>query len=781
MNRIIFSAMIAIGLMLSAPNTTFGAQRPKPFRGQWIACPGASAHGYGVYYFSKTIRLTAVPAHYRVRVSGDNRYKLFVNGKLVSLGPHRFDVDHWNYATVDLAPVLRVGSNTVTAQVWNEGEDKPEANVSLRTGFILDDTTPEGQLSTDGSWSCMQDEGYQPIHIDVGQFYVTGPGEAVDFSRRVSDFASADLSTASWPKAVVIAPAYLRDQNDDKDFGMQNGWLLQPTTLPDMELKEERTLKKVDGPDMGKIPAHTTARILLDNGVLTNAFPQVYLHSGKGASLTLTYAESLFEKDYNKGNRNEWRGKFIRGRRDSLQLCGGRQAYTTLSWRTYRYIQLDVRTADEPLSIDSITGLFIGYPLERKSTVNTSDKELQQILEVGWRTARLCAIETYMDCPYYEQLQYLGDARIQALNTLFNVGDCPLVRNFLYQADASRTADGVTQSRYPTQNRQLIPPYALMWILSIDDYLRYADNADFVRQRLQGMRDVLAYFARFQQEDGSVVGLPRWNFSDWVYLDGWLNGALQPGKDGCTALMDLQLLMALQAAECIEHAVGSSAMAEEYGRKAAALAQTVRTKYWDEGRGLFADLPEHNSYSQHTNALAILTHIVEGEQAKAIAQRIENDKSLTEASIYFKFYTYRAMAEAGLADHYLQWLDTWRTYLQLGLTTWGETSDVLNTRSDCHAWGSSPNIEFYRTVLGIDSDAPGFTRVVIRPALGNYKHIGGSMPHPKGEVSVDYQVGRKSVTAKVTLPQGVTGRLLWQGQEYALQGGEQTLQLPNKQ
>ncbi|WP_372490084.1 hypothetical protein [Chitinophaga sedimenti] len=32
---------------------------------------------------------------------------------------------------------------------------------------------------------------------------------------------------------------------------------------------------------------------------------------------------------------------------------------------------------------------------------------------MGWRTSRLCAYETYMDCPYYEQLQYIGDTRIR--------------------------------------------------------------------------------------------------------------------------------------------------------------------------------------------------------------------------------------------------------------------------------------------------------------------------------------------------------------------------------
>ncbi|MBQ1660926.1 MAG: hypothetical protein II054_00355, partial [Treponema sp.] len=99
--------------------------------------------------------------------------------------------------------------------------------------------------------------------------------------------------------------------------------------------------------------------------------------------------------------------------------------------------------------------------LDSSKTVEQYEKQiydLQQMLEIGWRTARLCAWETYMDCPYYEQLQYLGDTRIQALVTLYNSKDDRLVKNFLHLADVSRSADGITKSRYPTTLPQHIQP-----------------------------------------------------------------------------------------------------------------------------------------------------------------------------------------------------------------------------------------------------------------------------------------------------------------------------------
>ena len=73
------------------------------------------------------------------------------------------------------------------------------------------------------------------------------------------------------------------------------------------------------------------------------------------------------------------------------------------------------------------------------------------MLDIGWRTARLCANETYMDCPYYEQLQYFGDTRIQALITLYNTRDRYMARNAIEQGRQSIVSDGITMKPLPVR------------------------------------------------------------------------------------------------------------------------------------------------------------------------------------------------------------------------------------------------------------------------------------------------------------------------------------------
>ncbi|MEZ4901942.1 MAG: alpha-L-rhamnosidase C-terminal domain-containing protein [Spirosomataceae bacterium] len=172
-----------------------------------------------------------------------------------------------------------------------------------------------------------------------------------------------------------------------------------------------------------------------------------------------------------------------------------------------------------------------------------------------------------------------------------------------------------------------------------------------------------------------------------------------------------------------------------------------------------------------------MTGITSATEAKEIANQLLNNKEMAMASIYFKYYLHQALIKAGLGNDYLKWLDKWRENIKMGLTTWAETSDVDKTRSDCHAWGSSPNIEFYRTILGIDSDGLGFSKVKIQPHLGDFTDIGGSIPHPNGSITANYKLQNGQWKVQIELPQSTTGNLVWKGKTIALKAGKNLFNL----
>jgi len=83
--------------------------------------------------------------------------------------------------------------------------------------------------------------------------------------------------------------------------------------------------------------------------------------------------------------------------------------------------------------------------LERAS-FSSDDVSLSKIWDIGWWTARLDAHDTYMDTPYWERLQYVGDTRIQALISYAVAGEDRLARQAIQAFDDSRVPDGLTRA-----------------------------------------------------------------------------------------------------------------------------------------------------------------------------------------------------------------------------------------------------------------------------------------------------------------------------------------------
>jgi hypothetical protein len=240
-------------------------------------------------------------------------------------------------------------------------------------------------------------------------------------------------------------------------------------------------------------------------------------------------------------------------------------------------------------------------------------------------------------------------------------------------------------------------------------------------------------------------------------------------------VIDLQHLLALDWAADLEEALGSKRQAAEFREEAVRLRTTVRQIYWDSGRQLFADTPAKKEYSQQANSLAVLARVIDGDGARALVNHLLSDSSMTQSTYYFRHYLHSAVNQVGEGDRYLDLLGEWDKMLALGLTTWAETPEP--SRSDCHAWSSSPNYELFRTVLGIDSAAPGFTRVSIRPHLGKLTQASGSIPHPKGEIAVSLKLVGGKLNAEVNLPQNVEGEFVWGGARRPLKAGLNKLSL----
>ena len=449
---------------------------------------------------------------------------------------------------------------------------------------------------------------------------------------------------------------------------------------------------------------------------------------------------------------------------------GAHQKFTTLWWRAGRWCLLNVKTAAEPLTIHQLVLNENRYPHENESAFDGGDPELAGVIQLAVRGIQMCTHETYMDCPYYEQLMYDGDTRLELLTTTAMTRDDRLIKRAIEIFDYSRRNWGFVNERYPAYEPQHSPTFSLIWALMLHDYAFWHNDPAFVKARAIGLRSMLEHFEPYVNNDGLLEKLPGWPFMDWV--PGWHIGDAPEGR-GLSAVNNLLYIYALQKSADVEDGLGEPLLAARLRIKAAHAADAVKAKFWDESRGLIADTITHKEFSEHAQCLALLSDTLTGDQAKRCFEQLLAAPDLKRTTIYFSFYLLETMQKFGRGDLIIERMSFWKDLVKQGLKT--PVEEPGNTRSDCHAWGSHPLFHLHASVAGIRPASAGFRTVRIAPQPGKLPMIVSHTPHPDGFIDLNLTFIGKRCSGTVTLPPNITGEFVWQDKILNLVSGQQNI------
>ena len=732
--------------------------------------------------FHKEFTATSQPL--RLHVSGDERFELFCDGQRIARGPDRSDVEHWSYATYDLQ--LAAGPHQLEAVVWSIGPYAPVAQLTWRGGFILkaegayDDALTTGKAA----WSVAKLGGIefeaprtfvgaQLVAHGCGPQWQEGPYVPATVVRRAIHPQMVGESAAGWKLFPTRLPDQIdREINAGQAVALVSGSLrakdtVQPGQAQSPELPRWQAV--IAGQDQIVVPAHTEEFLLWDLGNYYTAYPLCEVSGGAGSKLAWSWAESLYLPGSDaKGQRDEFIGKNFRGMTDTFLPAGGQhQKFSTLWWRAGRWCLLSIKTTDEPLTIHRLALNESRYPYENEARFDDGDPELVSVIGLTVRGIQMCSHETYMDCPFYEQLMYDGDSRLELLTTMAMTRDDRLVKRALELFDFSRRNWGFVNERFPAYLPQNSPTFSLIWALMLRDYTYWRNDPEFVKSRAIGLRSMLENFNPYVNQDGLLENLPGWPFVDWV--PGWSAGDAPDGAHGISAINNLLYVYALQKSAEIEDSLGEPLLAQRLRAKSARTAAAVRAKFWDESRGLMADNLAHDQYSEHAQCLALLSDTLTGDQAKRCFDGLLTAPDLKRATIYFSFYLLETWQKFGRGDLMVNRMGFWKDLVKQGLKTPVEMPG--NTRSDCHAWGSHPLFHLEASVAGVRPASPGFRTVRIAPEPGQLPKIASRMPHPDGFITLDLTFADHRCRGQVELPAGITGVFVWAGQEHPLTGG----------
>ena len=781
---------------------------------RWVACPEAGEPPF-VCAYRLRFRMEQA-ATVRVHVTADERYELFLDGERIGRGSERGDGNHWFFETYDLE--LTAGEHVLAARVWSLGGMAPFAQMAVHPGFLFS-PQQEPYISLLGTgltnWEAKRLNGYQ--FISPSAAWGTGANLIVDGSQYDWDWQTG--SGENWQPVIVLGEGSSSQRNDRPVTHV-----LEPATLPPMReeiwqggsvryvgelpVTPAKQILALDGKEKKftcglpilqadnlteeaaqwsrlwqgggnmAVPANTCRRILIDLENYVCAYPELAASGGKGSLVRIHWQESLFEEPEtkNKGNRDEIEGKYFvtiwhrtDGIGDAFLPDGGAgRRFETLWWQCGRYVEVVVQTGDEPLTIHSLWLRETRYPLEMQSRFDSSDSRLQDVSGLMLRGLQMCSHETYMDCPYYEQLMYIGDTRLQALTTYAITRDTRLPRKALRMFDISRQLDGLTQSRYPTRVFQSIPPFSLWWVAMLHDFARWRNEPDFVREMLPGARGVVEHFIRRIDAEGRLWAADGWNCFDWVPT--WKDGTPPDGHEGVSGPLTWTMIYALRLLGELETWAGERELSARMQRIAGQLAARAADDFWNEARGLFADDRAHEHFSEHSQCMALLGGLLDPQHRERMSANLLTDTDLARTTIYFSHYLFETYHLLGRTDTMLERMGLWFDLKARGLKTTVEMPEP--TRSDCHAWGAHPLYHYFASILGIRPASFGFRTVRIAPDLGSLEWASGTLAHPLGDIEVDLHREANGIRGFVSLPEGLKGSFAYQGKLLPLRSGK---------
>lgn len=757
-------------------------------KGKWIVHPDVRANEVSFCRYTLGFALTDA-ATIELHVSADNRFELRCDGNFIGMGPDRSDIEHWSFHSYRLT--LEPGSHELVADVHFLGLSpvhRPYAQACIEPGFVLYSETSPVDLNTgSASWMVARLDGVSVEKADLKTFFVVGPNFTID-------------AKSYFGPARAVVPAVLREAGRNIQSGtILPGWKLYPSRLPEQVRRPVgggriRSVSAVadsapfpgaesaacaawqafiEGQGPVTLSPHARQVVLWDLEQYHTAYPELTVSGGIGGRVRLEWAESCFdslekkpgENSPPKGNRDEVAGKYFMGNGDTFLPDGDRRTFRPFWWRAGRYVRIVVETADEPLTLIRIALQESRLPLENESLFGCDDPAMDGIVRVSTRGIQMCSHETYMDCPYYEQLMYVGDTRIQMLTSYVMSSEDRLNQRALEIFDWSRQETGFVHERCPSQPKQLSATFAMIWILMLRDYAWWRRDEVFLRQRLKGMRCLLEEFKAIQGDLPMLPALPGWSFVDWV--DG-LSFVNNPGSEASvSSVVNLLFINALNSAAEVEDALGEKHLADYNRAWAKRISGAVDATFWDEARGLFADDPAHRQYSEHAQCLALLSGQFTARESRCF-ESLVSAGDLLRATVYFSFYLLEVLARFKRPDLILEKIGFWKEMVAIGMKTPIETPEP--SRSDCHAWSSHPLFHMHASLAGIRPASPGFATVRIEPQPGSLTELRSSLPHPAGIIEFSMKKGDRGWHARVSLPAGLSGTLCWGAKEHGISG-----------
>lgn len=804
---------------------------PHRWDARWVWC-GDSGHRPGVLSGSvdpevydrfvllrRSFDLAEAPAEALLRAVANSRLVVWVNGHEVARGPVRSDARSMRCELASVGAQLRAGRNAIAVLARYYGVATSwwlptPVTLGLGGGAVaVELRLPGGEaIGSDEHWRALPGAAWAPGPRRAGDASGFLP-ELVDARELPAGWTEVGFDDGEWGRAEPIDPendGYLGIQQPPSDpYGP-----LPPRPIPQLRGEDRAPVRaalipagagalatgpieqviadqagadrggrvELDADGMIEIPGAGTRLLALDFGRTVAGTVRLAIEAPAGARFDWALGEEidadglLVPAFAHTGLRYTARGSA--DSHESFDPAGGR--YAVLAVRAEGPVRLRAEVRER---------LFPREP--GVAPFRCSDGLLNEVFEIGLRTVDLCSQDAYIDCPTREARAWTGDFVVHQSVHLASAADWSLARWHPQLAHVPR-ADGMIPMAVSSDmgggalEGSYIPDWALHWIRSVHNLMRYTGDRELVASLLSGCERVLRWFEPYRGADGLLAEVPGWVLIDWSAVP----------VEGASAALNALWARGLRDFEELAEWLGDGHRAAWARDRRGAVAAGFE-QFWDPGRRLYRDHRVDGEVrpasSRHTNAAAICAGIVPPERLPGLAATLADrgrlvqfapafeslaagdleagvyyvtrgnpeppfdpEAKILEAQPFFRYVVHDALAEAGRADLIADACRDWGAFVRGGETSWPET---WVGGSHCHGWSATPSRDLVVYTLGIRPAEPGFARARVAPALGDLDWAEGTAPTPQGPLWVRADPTRLQIDTPVPVTVEWSGEL----------------------
>ncbi len=659
--------------------------------------------------FNKKVSLDKVPEELIAHISADSKYWLYINGETVVFegsvkrGPAE---NSGYYDSIDIAPYLKKGENSICALVWYwDNETSYSSSSSGQGGFIFETIGEGKKIISDKTWKVKRHPAYIDSPLYPPNYRIPEYSIYFDAREDIGDWINVDFDASSWENATEYA-----------DGGEGAYGKLYPRGIPfwkDYGLKDYENSKDYENYTVTK---NLGEKITVDIPYNAQVTPYLKIKAPAGKKIRITTENTI-----------------IGAVSTTYITKEGEQEFETLGWFNGEHITYKI---PKGVTVVSLQYRETGYNSSFSGDFKCDDEFLNSIWQKSRRTLYVTMRDNFMDCPDRERAQWWGDVTSEMIMTMYSM-DCNSY--LLYQkgveAMLSHIDDTkVLQTVVPISGDYFeLPVQQLAGIVGFGTYYQYTGDKAFVEKVYGASLDYLKLW-EIGENNLVVHRSGSWDWPDWG------------SKADMTAIENAWVYYALSTVEKMAELLGKDEDISFITERKTAIAKGYKVLWTEEG---FKSEDVKNP-DDRANALAVLAGLADKEEYATIKNVLVTTKN---SSPYMEYYVLEALCKMGeyetakdrIKDRYNDMMCEDYSTLWEFWESWRGTKN--------HAWSGGPLVIMSKHFAGIAPLEAGYEKVKIDPQYTLSDSMSCTVPSVKGLITLDYKKTDGKYSINLTLPQ----------------------------